>query len=350
MQKHLVIAAALLLQTLHTAAAASAPVPESFGGQTMGSTFQIQYVSRAQSASKAQLQKQTLEFLARFDAQISTWRADSDVARFNRAPAGHCQAMPQAAITMARAAQALAQRSGSAYSVTLGALLALHGFGAPPHPAQTPSRVQIETALRAAHHSNLELRADGKTLCKRTALALDFSSLAAGYAVDRVAAILEAGQVRDYLIEITGELKARGQKADATPWRIGIETPEQTATGEKLPIFMALALDNLASATSGDYRAWRETDDGKRQRISHTLDGRTGYPVSHALASVTVLHPQAMMADALSTLLMALGPQDALAWTNKNGIAALFIVRGAQGFDVSMSHAFSRMAAPARSP
>ncbi len=144
--------------------------------------------------------------------------------------------------------------------------------------------------------------------------------------MDQVSARLTELGLTDYLVEITGELRAVGHKPDGSPWRIALEVP----SGEReRQVERSVALDGIGLSTSGDYRNYFEEGG---QRYSHTFDPRTGAPVRHALASVTVAEAQALRADGLSTLLMVLGPEDGYTFAERNGLAAFFIVRQGEGF------------------
>ena len=313
-----------------------------FTGPTMGSSYQISYVAEPGVPELAAAQAGVQAILGEIDAAVSTYRADSALARFNAAPAGSCMDMPAAAIALAEHAQALHADSGGAFDVSLLPALEAWGFR---HRPSAPVRTNISAGVAAAAPSPTapteaelqtlrqrvdmqHLRIEGARLCKSAPIRLEFNSTAAGYAVDRVAQWLEGQGVRSYLVEITGEMRAAGRKPgrkpDGEPWRIAIEAPlEGARQAQKI-----LTLQDLALSTSGDYRNWREAGG---QRYSHTLDARSLRPVRHALASVTVAHASALQADGLSTLLMALGPEAGYEYASAHGLAALFITRTGEG-------------------
>src|SRR5690606_260481 len=150
---------------------------------------------------------------------------------------------------------------------------------------------------------------------------LDLSGIAKGHGVDRAAQALEHLGVRDYLVEVGGELRAGGARPDRQPWRVAVEVPDGSADHA-----LALALHDRAIATSGDYRRYRE---GAAGRYAHTLDPRSGRPVDNGVASVTVVHRSCMQADALATALTVLGERDGLAYAQRHAVAAVFILRAA---------------------
>lgn len=307
---------------------------ESFGGPTMGSTYTVKYVAGREAADKEQLQRKTESILAEIDRQLSTYRADSDIERFNVLPAGGCMAMPDGVRELILAGQQLSDESGGALDLTIEPLLNLWGFGPQGRGERVPSAEEIATARQnvGQHH----LRVDGEQLCKDRAVQVDFNSIAAGYAVDQVVAALEASGVDSYLVEITGELKARGRKPDGSPWRVAIEAPrDNERVAQRI-----VELDGFAVSTSGDYRNYFERDG---QRYSHTLDPQTGAPIIHHLAAVTVVDPSTLRADGLSTVLMVMGPERGLAYATERKIAAFFVVREGQEFISRSTEAFDAL-------
>lgn len=208
------------------------------------------------------------------------------------------------------------------------------GFGPQGREEKVPAEQALAQARQRVGYQHL--RIEGDQLCKDAAVEVDFNSIAAGYAVDTIAARLEALGIHDYLAEATGELKAAGKKLDGSPWHIALEEPrDDQQVAERI-----VAVDGLGLSTSGDYRNYFEQDG---RRYSHTFDARTGAPITHALASVTVIHPSALMADGLSTLLLILGPERGWDYAEKHDIGAFFVIRADTGFVTRTSHAFERL-------
>jgi len=307
---------------------------ESFGGPTMGSTYSVKYVAGDQAANKAQLQRDTESILAEIDKQLSTYRSDSDIEVFNALPAGECMTMPSGVRELVVAGQRLSEESDGALDLTIEPLLNLWGFGPQGRGERVPSAEEIARVRQDVGQQHL--RVEGEQLCKVRAVQVDFNSIAAGYAVDQVAETLEASGVSSYLVEITGELKARGHKPDGAPWRIAIEAPHDAERVAQ----RIIELDGYAVSTSGDYRNYFERD-GKR--YSHTLDPQTGVPIDHHLAAVTVVDPSTLRADGLSTVLMVLGPERGLAYAAEHKIAALFVIREGQKFVSRSTEAFDEL-------
>lgn len=312
--------------------ACGAPVEE-FGGPTMGSHYSLKYVVGRATPAQAEVSQAVEGILAEVDQQMSTWRADSDVSRFNLLPAGSCQVMPAPVLELVRFGTQLSRDSDGAFDLTLQPLLDLWGFGAQSRGAQVPSAEQIAAAR--ANTGYQHLRIEGQQLCKDVAVQLDLDSIAAGYAVDRIGARLTELGVASYLLNVTGELKVLGHKPDGSAWRVALEVPRD----DRQVARQVLALDGQGVSTSGDYRNYFEQDG---QRYSHTFDPHAGAPVRHDLAAVTVIDPSALRADGLSTLLMVLGGERGLAYAEQADIAALFVRRSGQAFVSYPSSAFTR--------
>src|SRR5450830_7847 len=308
---------------------------EQFGGPTMGSTYSIQYVRHAGGPAVTEVKPAVEAILAEVDRQMSTYRGDSDIERFNELPAHSCQVMPSSILELVRVGEQLSLDSDGAYDLTVEPLMNLWGFGPQGREEKVPAAAQLaEVRQRVGHRY---LRIDGDQLCKDAAVEVDFNSIAAGYTVDRIVDRLKAMGLDSFLAEATGELKAVGKKPDGSPWRIALEVPrddEQVAQ-------RIIALDGYGVSTSGDYRNYFEQD-GKR--YSHTFDALTGAPITHNLASVTVIHPSTLMADGLSTLLLILGPERGWDYAEKHAVAAFFVMRADTGFVTRTNQAFERLA------
>lgn len=316
--------ASLLIVLVLAALSGCGQSVERFGGPTMGSSYTVQYVPTGKAADPAKIKAEVDAILSSLDEQFSTYRDDSLVSRFNALPAGACQALPADMLQLWHYGEQLAQQSGGAFDLTVEPLMNLWGFGPQSRSEKVPDAAALERERARVGHQHLHVRGD--QLCKDVDAQLDFDSIVAGYAVDRVSARLAELGLTDYLVEITGELKAVGHKPDGTPWRIALEVP----SGEReRQVERSVALDGIGLSTSGDYRNYFEEGG---QRYSHTFDPRTGTPVRHGLAAVTVAEAQALHADGLSTLLMVLGPEEGYTFAERNGLAAFFIVRQGEGF------------------
>jgi thiamine biosynthesis lipoprotein len=311
----------------------SEPVEE-FGGPTMGSTYTVKYVRSKDSPSVELLKRETDAILAEVDLQMSTYRDDSAIEQFNQAPAGTCQAMPDGVLELVDAGRVLHEQSQGAFDLTLEPLLNLWGFGPKARAEKVPTAEQLATARTRVGMQHL--RRDGQQLCKEVDVQVDFNSIAAGYAVDKLVQRFTELGVTSYMVEVTGELKAAGKKPDGQPWRIGLEAPQD---GQRVAQ-RVLAVDGYAISTSGDYRNYFEEEG---QRYSHTLDPLTGAPITHKLAAVTVVDKSTLRADGLSTVLMVMGTERGLAFAERMGIAAFFVTREGDAFVTQTTQAFEQL-------
>lgn len=307
---------------------------EEFAGPTMGSTYTIKYVHTSATPPKETLRAETEAVLREVDEQVSTYRQDSLIARFNKARAGTCQNMPEGVLEMVRVAEQLHQDSNGAFDMTLGPLLDTWGFGPNARGEHVPDQSLIEQVMKRVGQQHLHIR--GEQLCKDVELTLDFNAIAAGYTVDRIVQRLAELGVTSSLVEVTGELKGVGRKPDGQPWRIALEKPQD---GPR-EIERVLDLDGYGVSTSGDYRNYFEQSG---HRYSHTLDPLTGMPVVHGLAAVTVIHRSTLLADGLSTVLLVLGPESGWDYAVEKNIAAFFIIREARGFSTRVTPEFERL-------
>jgi thiamine biosynthesis lipoprotein len=273
--------------------------------------------------------------LARIDKLMSTWDPSSELGRFNAHPAREMFRVSRETREVLDLAQEVYELSGGAFDVTVGPLVRAWGFGAgaaegAPSP---PTPAELQEARARVGFQMLAFDALGRLYKQFPGVELDLSALAKGYAVDFVAEGLEKLGYTDFLFELGGELRGRGTHRDGSPWRVAVEEPRD----EGRAIHAIVRLENASLATSGDYRSFYERDG---QRFSHTIDPRNGRPLEHGLASVSVVHPEAARADALATALNVLGPEEGLALARDEGIAAYFITRVGEGFEVSMTDSF----------
>lgn len=333
-----VMAAALVAATL--TGCSPQDTLETFAGPTQGSTYTVKYVRTANGPEVAIVQRETEQVLAEIDKQLSNYRPDSVIQHFNNLPAGACLKVPESMLKLTQAAEALSTETGGVLDLSIQPLLELWGFG-PKRGQRVPTEAEIAEVRQRVGHQYLHIRGD--ELCKDVALKLDFNSIAAGESVDLVSARLESLGITSYLVEITGELKAKGLKPDGSKWRIAIEAPKDNER-EAMEI---IQLDGYAVSTSGDYRNYFEQDG---HRYSHTLDPRTGTPIQHKLAAVTVLDPSTMRADGLSTALMVMGPEEGLAFAERQGIAALFVSHVEKNFVSVRTRNFDLLLGQERQP
>ncbi len=309
-----------------------------FAGKTMGTTYSVLLGQNEKVAEG--LEKRLQAELDRVEGLMSTYREQSELSRFNRHASLEPFAVSSDMATVVSAAQDISRQTDGAFDVTVRPLVALWGFGAGAK-VEAPNDERVEAAKAQTGYQKLHVSSQPPTLTKELpSLSCDLSAIAKGYAVDRLAALLEAEAIDDYLVEVGGELRVRGMKSAEQRWRIGIERPDSM----NRQVSRSLELSDTGLATSGDYRNYYEKDG---IRVSHTIDPRTGRPITHALASVTVLHEQAMVADGYATAINVLGPTEGLALAERLKLPVSLLVRKPDGtFETLTSSRFDRLAAP----
>ena len=303
-----------------TFAVRTASAVDALGGETMGTTWCVKLI--APKGSLRPLHEAIQSSLDRVDAQMSTWRDDSDLSRFNRAPANSWVSVPEALFAVLRCAWEVAERSGGAFDPTIGSLVDAWGFGPAGRGSALPDAQAVEALRAQAGWRRSALRESERGVRQPGGLRLDLSAIAKGYAVDLVARDLRLRGIGSALVEVGGELYGYGRKPDGDPWRVLIETDPERDDAEP----QVLRLDGNAAATSGDrWHRYREGD----AEYAHTVDPRTGRPVTHAPVAVTVVHESAMQADAWATALTVMGAEAGLAFAREHALAARFVVAGA---------------------
>jgi thiamine biosynthesis lipoprotein len=267
---------------------------------------------------------------------MSTYREDSEVASFN-ASTSSTESFPVSfdTATVVTAAQAISEQSGGALDVTVHPLVGAWGFGS--EPATTPpDEATVARLLRRVGFRKISHATDPPWLQKsQPDVSIDLSAIAPGFAADRLSELLTERGLLHHLVDVGGELRASGQSAPGVPWRVGIEQPDR----DERSAHLSFSLCSGALATSGDYRNFHER---KGVRRSHTIDPRSGHPVEHALASVSVLAPSAVLADGWATALNVLGPTEGRELATRLELPAYFIVRSAGGFETAATPAFER--------
>ena len=303
-------------------------------GTTMGTTFSVKIPVLPANVESKELKGHIEQIIDGVNRKMSTYLEDSELSRFNQNQSIDWIPVSPEILEVIAEAQQISYLSNGAYDITIGPLVNLWGFGPSDSDRNVPDAMLIEELRQKTGSKFLEFRREPSALRKKIAsLYLDLSSLAKGYAVDRVAAYLVSLGIKDFLVEIGGELKANGRKHDGKYWRVAVEKPDPAQRS----IEQILELNNIAVATSGDYRNFFDQDG---QRYSHTIDPRTGKPVTHRLASVTVLSNTTMRADALATAFMVLGHEAGMKIAEREKIPVLFINQTGQGFSKIQSSQF----------
>jgi FAD:protein FMN transferase len=285
----------------------------------MGTTYSVKVAAAPEGLDSHTLRVATDEILDRIDRSMSGYRADSEISRFNAAAVTDWFEVSADLATVVDYALKVSHESGGAFDITVGPLVAAWGFGAQGKPAALPDDAQLAELKTRIGYQRLHVRLESPALRKEDArLVLDLNGIAPGYAVDLLAARLQAMRVENFMIDIGGEVRARGRNARGELWRIAVERP---VDAEPEP-YAIVQLDDAAVTTSGEYRHYFYRDG---RRYSHTIDPRNGRPVEHSLAAVVVVGPTSMHTDAWATAFNVLGTAAGLELATRLGMPVLFI-------------------------
>ncbi|MGI9308211.1 MAG: FAD:protein FMN transferase [Gammaproteobacteria bacterium] len=301
-------------------------------GKTMGTTYSVTIAEELTTQQQRALQLDIDRRLAAINASMSSYDKASELSRFNQS--GKTDWIPVSADLCNVVSEALriTQLTQGAFDITVAAATNAWGFGAAVASGETPSIT--------AGSGQIMVQASPPAIRKlQPATTIDVAAIAKGYAVDEIAALLNATGLQHYLVEIGGEIRASGERSAGGWWRIAIESPD-LENGEPQYI---VKLANEAVATSGDYRNFYIRDG---QRFAHLIDPDTQKPVTHPLALVSVIADNAISSDALATGLMVLGPEKGFALARQQNLAALFIRRDVDGFSARMTAAFAAQLQP----
>ncbi|QCK88829.1 FAD:protein FMN transferase [Phreatobacter aquaticus] len=296
--------------------AGPAPSRRTLSGPTMGTRFSCVYFAR-QDFDESRLARALLEAVGNVDQQMSSWKASSDLNRLNAADIGAWVSVPGELETVLASAIEIGRQSQGLFDIGVGDALRAWGFGA---AATAPDGALIAALppVRLAAHDVLDVDMLQHRVRKRAAISLDLSGIAKGFGVDELARVMNAFGMRDWLVGIDGEMRARGAKPDGSPWVVAHERP---TPGVREPMGV-LELSDIAVATSGNYRHFHEIDG---RRVSHTIVPESGCPLDNGIASVTVLATTCMAADAWATALLVAGLVSGLELARKAGVEAIFV-------------------------
>ncbi|WP_428430637.1 FAD:protein FMN transferase [Photobacterium chitinilyticum] len=302
-------------------------------GSTMGTYYSIKLIKQEGLPAASELQAEIDRRLELVNDQMSTYRKQSELSRFNQHTSN--QPFEVSADTAKVIAEAirLAELTDGALDVTVGPVVNLWSFGPEARPEKTPTAEEL--AKRREIVGVRHLSVDGNTLSKAIPeLYVDLSSIAKGFGVDIVAGYFDELNVADYMVEIGGELSLQGNNLKGVPWRIAIEKPTDDGSRSVQEI---IEPGDMAVATSGDYRNYFEQDG---VRYSHLIDPKTCKPITNRVVSVTVLHPSSMTADALATAFSVMGEEKSLELAQQENLPVLLVVKTEQGYKEYTSDAF----------
>ena len=290
-------------------------------GYVMGTTWSVEYEGAIDAQSRKELRKQLNDRLAELENQMSTWRADTEISKFNANGSTNWINVSPEVIEVVEEAQRVSRRTDGAFDITAYRLIRLWGFAGGEPPDELPGEKTIASGLAATGYTLLETRSEPPGLRKFVpGLQIDLSALAKGYAVDELAKLMKDQACTNFLVEIGGELLGNGLREKGGPWRVGIEDP---IVGES-HIGDVVELGSGAMASSGDYR---NHIDIEGRLYAHIVDPRSGYPLLQRDIAVSVLAENCMAADAWATALTVIGRTNGIAFANTNGLAVMFRYR-----------------------
>jgi thiamine biosynthesis lipoprotein len=288
-------------------------------GATMGTQYHVTIARPAGDFDIDAVQREIDAELQRINAQMSTYLPDSEISKFNSQNELDWFGVSPEFAAVVKRARRFSEKTDGAFDVTVGSLVNRWNFG--PHKAslEMPSEAEVARLKQTVGIRLIDVRDEPPALRKRRPeIQIDLSAIAKGFAVDRIAQLLESHGLKNFMAEIGGEICVRGANVHGTAWTIGIEKP----VADERVVQRVVHLRDAALATSGDYRNFIEIDE---RRYSHIIDPRTGYPVEHRLASVSVVADDCLSADAWATALMVLGPEHGYELAKQQQIAALLI-------------------------
>jgi thiamine biosynthesis lipoprotein len=296
-------------------------------GRTMGTTYHIKVVAGAQEGVKG-LKEKIDRRLEAINQVFSTYIKDSEISRFNAFKMrGEKFQVSVDFIQVMKAGRKIHQLSQGAWDGTVNPLIDLWGFGPRKHPPRMPAKAEIKAMLQNIGFDHIQIEEPNFLVKNRVAVTLDLNSIAKGFAVDQVSALVAADGFKNYLVEIGGEIYAAGRRPDGKYWRVGINRPQKDAAFNE--VYKTVAIKDQAFATSGDYRNFFEIGG---VRYSHVIDPRSGYPVSNGVVSVSVMAANCTLADGLATAIMVMGVEKGLQLVNRlHNVECLVVVETSTG-------------------
>ncbi len=331
--------AVCLVALLMLAACEGNPGQVELVGSTMGTQFSVKLPSGIGEHDALRLQKDIEAVLEDAESQMSTFQWDSVISQFNSSESVEWFEVLDAFCAKVQQSLELSKLTNGAFDITVGPLVNLWGFGPGEIVSEPPSDAAIAALIDATGYRHLQADCSKPAIRKGIPqLEIDMSAIGKGYAADHVALLLDELGFDSYLVEVGGELRLRGLNLSGKKWAVGVEAPLAQVRRPHTIIH----LTDTAMATSGDYRNFFEAGG---QRYSHTIDTRTGRPVTHSLASVTVVAEQGYRADALATALLVMGPEEGMAFAIREGIAVLMLLRTEEGIVERQTPAFEQLRA-----
>ncbi len=309
-------------------------VVHSISGKTMGTTYAVKFTSQS-PINLIEIENEIDALLKKVNQQMSTFIPNSELSLFNKSKSTDWIKVSNDFAFVIENALKISEFSNGKFDITIGPIVNLWGFGPNNKPKKIPSNREIKKLRSFVGYRNIDVKLNPPSIKKRNPnVYCDLSAIAKGFGVDKVSEYLSSKNIDNYLVEIGGELRASGNKFGKS-WMVGISVPTQSLTIQE-----TISLNNLSMATSGDY--WNYFEENGI-RYSHTINPITGKPITHKLASVTVIANSCMEADAYATAIDVMGPKLGLKFANENELSVYFIVKGANGFETFFTPNFEKI-------
>ncbi|MFP8967861.1 FAD:protein FMN transferase [Pokkaliibacter sp. CJK22405] len=288
-------------------------------GYAQGTTYHISWWSET-SLDTGVVEQQFQQQLASIDKELSTYRDDSYISRFNASPSTDWQPASQDFIDLITLAKSISQKTQGCYDPTLGPLFGLWGFRKDVLNVPTPEQIQAVKAHMGMDKLEVD-EVDHKIRKTVPDLQVDFSSMGEGYTIGKLTRILEDMGVTNYLVEFGGDMKIRGHKPDGKKWRIAIERP---VPGNKT-VHRIVTINDESGVTLDTSGTYRHHFDADGKRYSHILDPRTGAPVTHDLVSASVFGVVPRESDAWATAMLCMGQEEGMKVAEQEHLDVYFI-------------------------
>ena len=288
----------------------------------MGTTYNI----KAEDLGTGEaLHKKVEARLIEINQLMSTYIDDSELSVFNQTISEECLPLSKDTLKVIHAAQNISETTGGKFDITLAPLIETWGFDKKETNNAIPSQAEIDHQLSQIGYTKFIIE-NNCVKKENPALSINLSAIAKGYGVDEIGNLVASFGHKNYMVEIGGEVIVKGVNPKGKAWTVAIES---AATANR-SIQRLVTLNDISIATSGSYRNYFEKN-GKR--YSHTIDPTTGYPIEHNLASVTVLHKENMMADAIATAMMVMGAEEAQRYAESHQIPIFMLVKTGDRFE-----------------
>lgn len=295
-----------------------APLLRVITGQTMGTiVYNVKFMGSGEEVSKEEVD----ELLVAFNQSLSTYIPDSEISTLNKT--GRLTYKSEFFYPVLKRSKEVFEKTEGTFDPTVGPLIQAYGFG-PDKQVPELDSMAVDSLLKVVGFAQVSF--DESQVSQPASYQLDFSAIAKGYAVDAVAELLEGSGVENYLVEIGGEVRCRGNNDEGKSWSLGIEDPTVERNEQKL--LAIVRLKDRSLATSGNYRNYYERDG---RIYAHIIDPRTGYTSKHMLLSASVFASDCMTADAYATAFMVMGLEASKQVVATNDIDALLVYQEVDG-------------------